>query len=160
MPQHGEHGYDEVIHGSLPKEKRGEGEKDWANHFYSIDMRVNVRQKGEWDRIALRKGIRKNEETNGDLPSQVGCLKSRRLKGQRGKRKKKITPWFVLIDICEDTEDSISDEDELQTGLIWIFLRPYQPTRDPKNSCIVSREWAALKTWIPPDNQILSEDTQ
>ena len=81
-------------------------------------MRVNVRQKGEWDRIALRKGIRNNEETNGDLPSQVGCLKSRRLKGQRGKRKKKITPWFVLIDICEDTEDSISDEDELQTGLI------------------------------------------
>ena len=73
----------------------------------------------------------------------------------RGKEKKNITLRFTIIDSCEDAEDSTSDEDELQTGLIRNLL-----TRDPKNSCIVSREWAALKTWIPPDNQILSEDTQ
>ena len=65
----------------------------------------------------------------------------------RGKEKKNITLRFTIIDSCEDAEDSTSDEDELQTGLVRNLL-----TRNPKNSCIVSREWAALKTWIPPDN--------
>ena len=42
----------------------------------------------------------------------------------RGKEKKNITLQLTFIDSCEDTEDSISDEDGLQTGLTRNFLRP------------------------------------
>ena len=42
----------------------------------------------------------------------------------RGKEKKNITLQLTIIDSCEDTEDSTSDEDELHGGLTRNFMGP------------------------------------
>ena len=42
----------------------------------------------------------------------------------RDKEKKKITLRLTPLGSCEDTEESTSDEDGLQTGLTRDFMRP------------------------------------